>query len=153
MFEKFNGKAKKLVQAVALTAAIVTPVQEAQAEPAGRAKTTAAEKMKAEHIDESKITESGKLFRKIMKELRADSKNVKTQEDANWLVRDHFGGFVTEYYMPSKVNIKEGAYGTTERQYAPEDLKLVLNSAREMKKIIEDLNNKYKIEAYDKRIK
>jgi hypothetical protein len=153
MFEKFNGKAKKLVHALALTAAIVTPNQEAQAEPAGRAKTTAAEKVKAEQIDESKITESGKLFRKTIKELQADLKNVKTQEDANWLLRDHFGVFITEYYMPSKVNVKEGAYGTTEREYSPEDLKLVLNLAREMKKIVESLNDKYEVEAYDKRIK
>jgi hypothetical protein len=103
-------------------------------------------------IDESKLTESSKWSREIVNSAKADLKNIKTQEDANWLIRSYFGPFVAEYYTPTKGNLKEGAYGTKTREYSKEDLIFLLQQAKVMKQIVEELNAKFGVEAYGDRI-
>lgn len=157
IFERFSGKAKKignvmlLVSVLAMTSGVASKVN-AQEQKGSDTKTEQVQKDQEEKIDESKLTESSKLFRGIVKSAKVDMGKIKTQEDANWLIRTHFGHFVSEYYMPTEGNVKEGAYGTKTRDYSEEDLKLVLQEAKEMKKIFEDLNVKFKVEAFSSRM-
>jgi len=148
--EGFLNKAKKMVGAAMLASAASVGVEGvANAEtPAGKSANKAEQVQKVE-IDESKITESGKLFRDIVKSILEEAKEVKTKEDADWLLRARFGSFISEYYIPSKVNLQEGAYGTTTRKYSNEDLKLILVQAGEMKKVLEELNAKLGVDAFE----
>jgi hypothetical protein len=54
--------------------------------------------------------------------------------------------------MPTKGNLKEGPYGIKTRDYTEDDLKLLLRNTQEMKKIIQELNTKFGIKAFNKRI-
>lgn len=55
--------------------------------------------------------------------------------------------------MPTKGNLKKGPYGIETRDYTEDDSKLLLQNVHEMKKIMQELNTKFGIAAFDKRIK
>lgn len=155
--ERFSGMSKKVARVMLLVSALsvapgVVSQANAQETKAPGAKIEQVQKNQEEKIDESKLTESSKWSKSIIESARADMAKIKTQEDANWLIRSHFGPFVSEYYMPTKGDIKEGAYGTKTRDYTQEDSRFLLQGAKEMKKIVEELNTKFKVEAYSDRI-
>jgi len=155
---RFKGKAKSVANLMLLVSALsVAPgvVNEAYAQAGNPTNKTeqvqAPSKQAVEKIDESKLTESGKWARNIVEAAKKDLSKIKTAEDANWLIRDYFGQFVFEYYMPTKGQVEEGAYGTKSRVASGADLELILQEAKEMKTIIDYLNKKFGIEAYGNR--
>lgn len=156
IFNKFHGKAKKIANVMILmTALSAAPgfTQEAYAQEKGRqpVKQEQVQQKEEDKINEAKLTGSSTWARGITESARADLKKIKTAEDAEWLIRSHFNQLVSEYYLPTKGNLKEGPYGIKTREYSEDDTKLLLQSAKEMKQLLQDLNTKYGIEAYDKR--
>jgi len=114
--------------------------------------TLTTQKKQEEKINKANLTESSRWSQSVIESTRADMKKIKTAEDAEWLVRTYFNQLVSEYYMPTKGNLKEGPYGIKMRNYTEDDSGLLLRNAQEMKKIIQELNAKFGIEAYEKRI-
>ncbi len=114
--------------------------------------TAIIQEKREEKINKANLTESSRWSQGFIESAHADMKKIKTAEDAEWLVRTYFNQFVSEYYMPTKGNLKEGPYGIKIRNYTEDDSKLLLRNAQEMKRIIQDLNAKFGIQAYEKRI-
>lgn len=105
-----------------------------------------------EKINRANLTESSKWSQDILDSARADIGKIKTSEDAEWLVRTYFNQLVSEYYMPTGNNLSDGPYGIKIRNYTEDDSKLLLRNAQEMKKIMQELNTKFGIEAFSERM-
>lgn len=103
-------------------------------------------------INPANLTESSKWSSDIMRSVQEDLKKVRTAEDADFLLQTHFNAFVSEYYFPTKGNLKEGPYGTKAREYTPDDFKLLIRNIQEIKRTIEALNVKFGIKAFDERV-
>lgn len=101
-------------------------------------------------INEAKLTASSAWARDIIKNTYIDLKKIKTTKDAEWFIRSYINQFVSEYYLPTKGNLKEGVYGIKIREYSQDDIKLLLKITKEMKQILENLNKKYNINTYNK---
>jgi hypothetical protein len=149
VLERFKGKAKQVAVVLLFVSALSAGpgmVREAHAQE------TEQQEKQEEKINEANLTESSKWSRGVVESARADIKKIKTAEDAEWLARTHFNQFVSEYYMPTKGDLKEGPYGIKTRDYTEDDSKFLLRNAQEMKRIMQELNTKFGIEAFDKRM-
>ncbi|MFH1838090.1 MAG: hypothetical protein ABH808_01165 [Candidatus Kuenenbacteria bacterium] len=109
------------------------------------------QKKQEEKINKANLTESSKWSLSIIKFAREDIKKIKTAEDAEQLIHTYFNQFVSEYYIPTKGDLKEGSYGIITRDYTEDDSKLLLQKAQEMKNIIQELSIKFGIKAFEKR--
>ncbi|MEK7669133.1 MAG: hypothetical protein AAB350_00880 [Patescibacteria group bacterium] len=158
VLERFKGKAKQVagvllfVSALSAGPGMVSEAYAQETKPATRTEQVQKQEKQEEKINETNLTESSKWSRSVVESARADMKKIKTAEDAEWLIRTHFNQLVSEYYMPTKGNLKEGPYGIKTRDYTEDDSKLLLRNAQEMKKVIQELNTKFGIEALDKRM-
>jgi len=158
VLERFKGKAKQVagvllfVSALSAGPGMVSEAYAQETKPTTRTEQVQKQEKQEEKINEANLTESSKWSRSVVESARADMKKIKTAEDAEWLVRTHFNQLVSEYYMPTKGNLKEGPYGIKTRDYTEDDSKLLLRNAQEMKKVMQELNTKFGIEAFDKRI-
>jgi len=158
VLERFKGKAKQVavvllfVSALSAGPGMVGEAYAQETKPTTRTEQVQKQEKQEEKINEANLTESSKWSRGVVESARADMKKIKTAEDAEWLVRTHFNQLVSEYYMPTKGNLKEGPYGIKTRDYTEDDSKLLLRNAQEMKKVMQELNTKFGIEAFDKRI-
>lgn len=161
--EHFKGKAKDVAKVMLLASVLsVGPVGPgiAQGEDAQKAQpSTRIERVKQGRgkeqkieINEANITASSEWSGEIIESAKSDMGKVKTAEDAEWLVRSHFNQFISEYYMPTKGKVKEGPYGTKTRDYTEDDLKYLLQNAQEMKGLVQELDDKFGLEAFDKRM-
>jgi cell division protein FtsL len=157
ILERFGGKAKHIAR-VMLVVSVLTSgpllARKAYAEEGqARSKTEEVEHEKQNlEIDKAKLTESSQWSGGIVESARKDLVKIKTADDAEWLVRSYFNKFVSEYYLPTKGDLKEGPYGIKSRQYTLDDLKFLLKNARELKKILRGLNEKFGITAYQNRM-
>lgn len=113
--------------------------------------TEDVQKEKKSNINEANLTGSSIWARGIIESARADLKKIQNAEDAEWLIRSHLNQLVSEYYLPTKGALKEGSYGIKTREYSEDDKKFLHASAQEMKQLLEDLNTKYGVQAYEKR--
>lgn len=158
VLERFKGKAKQVagvllfVSALSAGPGMVSEAYAQETKPATRTEQVQKQEKQEEKINEANLTESSKWSQGVVESARADMKKIKTAEDAEWLVRTHFNQLVSEYYMPTKGNLKEGPYGIKTRDYTEDDSGLLLRNAQEMKKIMQELNTKFGIEAFDKRM-
>ena len=158
VLERFKGKAKQVagvllfVSALSAGPGMVGEAYAQETKPTTRTEQVQKQERQEEKINEANLTESSKWSRGVVESARADMKKIKTAEDAEWLVRTHFNQLVSEYYMPTKGNLKEGLYGIKTRDYTEDDSKLLLRNAQEMKKVMQELNTKFGIEAFDKRM-
>jgi len=164
ILERFRGKTAREVAKVMIFVSVLsagsgivkeTYAQKAQSptkiEEAKQEKQEKQEEQKIE-INEANLTASSIWSGHIIESARNDMDKIKTAEDAEWLVRSYFNKFVSEYYMPTKGNLKEGPYGIKMRDYSEDDSKFLLQNAQEMKELLQELNEKFGIEAYKKRI-
>jgi len=158
VLERFKGKAKQvagvllLVSALSAAPGMVGEAYTQEIKPTIHTEQAQKQEKQEEKINEANLTESSKWSRGVVESARADMKKIKTAKDAEWLVRTYFNQLVSEYYMPTKGNLKEGPYGIKTRDYTEDDLKLLLRNTQEMKKIIQELNTKFGIKAFNKRI-
>ena len=115
-------------------------------------KQTIAEISESEvKLEETNLTESSRWSNNVLDSAKEDFDRIKTKEDAEWLIRSHFNQFVSEFYMPKEGNVREGPYGVPIREYATEDIKLLLKNANELKSLLISLNSKYGVANYSKR--
>jgi hypothetical protein len=158
VLERFKGKAKQVagvllfVSALSIAPGVVGEAYAQENKRADQIKQVQKQEKQEEKINEAGLTESSKWSREIIESARTDMKKIKTTEDAEWLVRTHFNQFVSEYYMPTIGNLKDGPYGIKTRDYTEDDSKLLLRNAQEIKKIMQGVNAKFGIEAFDKRM-
>lgn len=104
-----------------------------------------------EHVEGfQKITEGSKWASDTVNAARAELERLETAEDASWFMKDHFNKFVGEFYMPTKGNISEGPYGTKTRENNSDDNRNILNSAKEMSQILDNVNTKFPLPEYVK---
>jgi len=161
ILERFRGKEGRdiakvmiFVSALSAGAGIVKEAYAQETQPLTKIEQVKQEKQKEQKIEinEANLTASSMWSGNIIESARNDMDKIKTAEDAEWLVRSYFNQFVSEYYMPTKGNLKEGPYGIKMRDYSEDDSKFLLQNAREMKELLQELNEKFGIEAYEKRI-
>lgn len=158
VLERFKGKAKQVVgvllfvSALSAGSGLVSETYAQEAEPATQIEQAQKQEERGEKINEANLTESSKWARDIINSAQAEMEKIETAEDAEWLLRTYFNQFVYEYYMPTKGNLKEGSYGLATRDYTEDDIKLLFKSALDMKGIVHNLNYKFKIKAFDKRM-
>ena len=149
-----SGKFGKLGRAFAMVGAFAAgsglAAEASAGDAGGKAKQEDTEKKGK--IDESKLTESGKWARSMIEAAKAELRHLETAEDAEAFVSTHFTKFVSEFYMPTKGNVKDGPYGTKSRVLTWDDARLVAESAVAMREILVELNTKFPVEAYDKRL-
>ncbi len=163
---RFRGKAKTaarvmvVISLLSIGLGIVkeTHAHAQEAQPLTKSEEVEQEKQEEEkeeekiEINEANLTASSMWSGNIIESARNDMDKIKTAEDAEWLVRSYFNQFVSEYYMPTKGNLKEGPYGIKMRDYSEDDSKFLLQNAQEMKELLQELNEKFGIEAYEKRM-
>jgi hypothetical protein len=140
---RFRGKAgnvAKLFMLMSTMAAAPNFVPSADAQE--RAPRASTEQIQDDVIDEEKITASGTWARDMVNTARAELGEVKTAEDAEWFVRSNISRFHSEFRRPTKGNLEKGQYGNNIRRYSEEDLELVLESAKNIKDILDDLREK-----------
>jgi hypothetical protein len=166
ILEKFRGKARQIVKvltfvsALSVSSGMVNEVYAQQTKHAGRSEQVKKQEKTKEKINEANLTGSSTWSRGTVEAARADEKKIEQADeteaqkvkDAQWLVKTHFNQFVSEYYMPTNGDLKEGPYGIKMREYSEDDLRLLLQEAREMKSFLQELNAKYPLEAFDKRM-
>ncbi|MCD6270601.1 hypothetical protein J7J23_02350 [bacterium] len=161
VLEQFRGKAKNIAKVMLLVSAL--SVGPGMAKEAWAQKTQSA--IKVEQIDQAKdeeqkieineanLTASSKWSGEIIEAAKNNMNKVKTAKDAEQLVRLYFNPFVTEFYMPTQGRVEEGPYGIKVRHYTEDDTKYLLQNAQEMKELLQELNDKFSIEAFDKRMR
>lgn len=156
ILERFRGRAGEVARAMMLVSTLVVGsgiTKEAHAQESDS--PTKTEQVKQEEqkleINEANITTSSKWSGDIVESARNDMSKIKTPEDAEWLVRSHFNKFVSEYYMPTTGDLEEGPYGTKIRNYTEDDSKFLLQNAQEMKELLQEINEKFSVEAYKDR--
>lgn len=153
--ERFREKGKKTAAAVATflllsTAAYGQRAERFQEEPKEGSEAEEVERGEKQ-IETANLTASSTWAIGIIDSARGDMGKISTSEDAEWLVRSHHNKLISEFYLPTKGNVKEGPYGVPTREYSEDDVKLLIEKAHDMKKILEALNNQFGIEAYEKR--
>lgn len=158
VLERFKGRAKQVanvflfVSALSAGPGVASETYAQETKPTARTEEVQKQEKQEEKINEDNLTESSKWSQGVIESARADIKKIKNAEDANWLVRTHLNQLVSEYYIPTKGNLKEGSYGRKTRDYTEDDSKLLLRNAQEMKEIIQELNTKFGIQGYEKQI-
>jgi hypothetical protein len=148
VLEKFRGKARdvaKVMMFVSGLAAGEGMVSEAHAEQPRQGQ-------KVEKAERRNLTENSKWSDEIATEARRDLKDVQTAQDAEGLVANHFNHFVSEFYLPTKGDVVEAAYGVKTREYSKDDASEVLDNARIMKSILEQLHAKFILAGYENRL-
>jgi hypothetical protein len=156
LLEKFTGKAKNVARVMALVSALSAApglVPEAHAQQAPDTKTEQVEK---NTINEANVTESGKWVRDILEKAKSELSEVETKKDAIIFINVNMGDFIKEYRFPTKGNIRKAEYNgkiydnIVTRKYTKEDSKIIIETAKEFKTILQDLNSKFSLEGYDK---
>lgn len=163
ILQKFTGKAKLISRVLIMTSMLTLGAgvfKEASAgENASKDSTEQVENKaggsssaEKTEINRNNLTASGMYAENVVLSARIDMEKVETSADANTLVRTHLNNLVSEFFEPTKGDVKEGAYGVRVVDRSQEDALLWEKSANEMKQIIEELNKDYGIEAFEKRI-
>ncbi len=138
--DKFKGRVSKVANAMMLASALSGApgvVKDVEAQVRNSTKTEDVKK------EGGNITESGSWAKDMIKSVKEDVSKLKTAEDAEWFLRRQVGAFIGEWHQPTKGNIKEGAYGLKERVSTDDDLDLILDSAKEMNGVLEQVNEKF----------
>lgn len=156
--ETLTGKAKRIanmflvVSALSAGPGVVSEANAQENKPLVRAEQVEKRVVQEEKINEVNLTESSKWSVGIVAAARADMEKINTAEDAEWFVRSHVNPFVSEYYIPTKGNVKKGPYGISTRDYTQDDLRLLLRNTREIKRMVGELHGKFGIEEPAKRM-
>ncbi len=152
LLERFSGKARKIARVMTLVSALSAApglVQEAYAQQATPG--TKTEQVNKDTINEANVTESGSWAKQILEKAKSELSEVETKEDALAFINANVGNFVREWRFPTKGNIRALEYGgktysnIVSRRYSADDGKLIMQSARAFKSIIQDLDSKYQI--------
>lgn len=149
--ETMEGKAKKVAKVMALVSALSLGAgygEEAYARD--RDDTPRAEQVERSNerpSREERLTSAGRMFDRMVDDAREDMGKIQTAEDAEWLLRAHVDQFVSEYYIPSKGGrVRKDPYGVKVREYSEGDLHSILQNAKDMKNILNEIQEKYGID-------
>lgn len=103
-------------------------------------------------LPERVITDSTRWATSLMDRGRADMSKVTSAQSSEAYLATYFTKFVSEYYVPKEGKIVyQGSDGIGSREYSEGDIKLLLNSAKEMRQTLENLNARFGVSAYGAR--
>lgn len=155
ILDKFRGKARQVAKVMTLVSALSFGsglANESRAEePKAKKQTEQSAEQSAAEINDANVTASSRWSEALVKLANNDRSQLKSSEDAEALVTSYFNQFISEYYLPTQGELKEGSYGMKERIYSDDDLRLLLQNAKEMKKMLEELNTQFGMKAYENR--
>lgn len=147
-----GGKARQVAKVMALVSALSfgsSYSQESHAFEASRG-TPRAERYvhSAEQRmpREERMSSVGRMFDRIADNAHRDMRKVKTAEDAELLLRAHYDEFVSEYYAPTRGNVRSRSYGTRAREYTIGDLHSIISNANDLKGILNELHQNYGVD-------
>ena len=109
------------------------------------------ERNNSEQPERLRLTNASKWAGEKVRGAQNDLKEIKTAQDAEWLVRLYVDGFANEFYMPSKGSSNRPNYNAPSRIYTIDDAKYAIECAKILKGIMENLHGKYGVGKYEDR--
>ncbi len=140
--EKVKKGSKKLAHAMMLTSALSAAGPAVKNVEAQSTQRPNVEQKDEEKINETNLTELSNWSTPLLKSIKADLPKIKSSEDANELAVD----IMSIHYKYTEISL-EHVYDFTE-----DDFKLLAKNIHEAREILVQLNMRYPIKAYDKRV-
>ncbi len=97
-----------------------------------------------------KLTNASKWAGEKVKSAQKDLQHIKTAQDAEWLVKLHMDEFADDFYSAPRTPSGRIAYNT-ELFYTIDDAQYVIECAKTLKGIMEDLQGRYGVGNYEER--
>lgn len=156
--ERLQGSARKAAKVMMLITALSSLSAFSNDAEAGQYRyykdTPRAEyvqKNNAEQPERLRLTNASKWVGEKVRGAENDLKQIKTAQDAEWLVRLYVDGFANEFYMPSKGSSNRPNYNALPRIYTIDDAQYAIECAKILKGIMEDLHKRFGVGNYEER--
>lgn len=105
----------------------------------------------SQESEKKQLTQASGWAGEKVKSALKDLRDIKTAQDAEWLVRSHMDGFVDDFYSAPRGSSGRSTYNAPERVYTIQDAKYAIDCAKTLKGVMEDLQGKYGVSNYEKR--